>query len=488
MKIEIHNSHTYVSDATKDDLAWLYGFLSFEDVKAEQRRRQGFHVKQEDTRVRLFDRRKSRFPTGLVSIVCEGASKKGISISFEDLRGPNRKLEPFANLEAEPWNMTGKWSFQREAIEAAIRGEVLDGRGIVKSPTGSGKGNLAAAIPYVIPGRWLFVVHRGHLAADVRERWDRMAGPWLGPAGFIGDGEWTVGDRLTCATLQTLHRAMKRGDERFDDLVAKITGVEVDECHVAPAASYFDTIQAFEHARYRFGLSGTPLDRGDRRSLMAIGSIGPLVFEIKARDLIDAGVLAEPRIRVIPCWQRASQRARGDWKRTYDELIVESSHRNGAVLAAMAHALEHETTPGIVFVRRKEHGKTITKIAAKRGLNVAYVDGSKDTAARRKAITDLEAGKLDFIVATKVFVEGVNVPELRTVINAAGGKSVIEALQQVGRGTRTTDEKSTFEVYEIGDKGEPVLNNHARSRFRAYKREGYPTEVAREIWPERAGE
>jgi len=497
MKLRIENTSTKVARATDEEADWLYAFLSFEDDKAEARRRAGYHVG--DDRVRMFDRRRYTFPTGLLPIVIEGAGKKHIPLHIEDGREPAEpaRFRPREEMEAWPWNMKAEWSFQYEALCAAYMGGLpkpepsrvhLDGRGIVKSPTGSGKGNIAAALAYAIEGRWLFVVHRGHLADDVRTRWNEMAGACGEPeAGFIGDGEWTVGERLTCATLQTLHAAKKRGDPRYHDLAKLVTGLIIDECHTAPAKSFYRTIQGMKRARYRIGLSGTPLDRGDRRSLLAIAAIGPLIYSIKARDLIDAGVLAEPHITVIPVAQRASERARGDWHRTYNELVVESAHRNGALLAAMERALKDGDTPGMVFVRRIPHGQELANLARKRGLNVAYVDGSKDTSQRRKAVEDLGNGRLDFVVATKVFTEGVNVPELRCVINGAGGKSVIEALQQVGRGTRTTSTKTSFRVYEIGDKGERMLHDHARERLRAYRREGYAVGVDREIWPERAG-
>ena len=484
MKLVVDNSTTRVVGAHDEHLEWLFQFLSFEDAKAEARRRAGYGG---DDRVRLFDRRRLEFPTGLLPLVIQGAKDRGLALRFRDERGPPAQLHS-SQLEGQPWNMSGNWSFQLGAVEAAHSGagRRLDGRGIIKSPTGSGKGNIAAAIAHTIDlraGRWLFLVHRGNLARDVQSRWSELTGG--APAGFIGDGEWEVGETLTCATIQTLHAALKRRDPRFRELVDSVEGVIVDECHVAPAASFYATIQALHGARYRVGLSGTPLDRGDNRSLMAIAAIGPMSYSVTARELIDVGVLAEPQIEVIPVYQKASAQSRGDWHRTYRELIAESQHRNGAVIACMKHALDRGETPGMVFVRRTAHGRDLAKMARASGLNVEFVDGSKNTHQREKAVSDLSTGRLDFVVASKVFVEGVNVPEMRTVINAAGGKSVIEALQQVGRGTRVTKTKRQFRVYEIGDKGDYTLHDHAQERLRAYRREGYPMTVNRDVWPEK---
>ncbi len=86
-------------------------------------------------------------------------------------------------------------------------------------------------------------------------------------------------------------------------------------------------------------------------------------------------------------------------------------------------------------------------------------------------------GEWDCMNGTKGFAEGVAIPEIQSVINAAAGKAVIDVLQQIGRGTRRSQGKSGVDVYEIGDKGDPVLHKHAKARVRAAQREGYACKV-----------
>lgn len=488
MKITTGNSTTRVTRATEAEADWLFEFLAFDDVANEKKRRMGFYAKRDD-KIRLYNYKARTFPTGLLPILLAGAGRAGLPVEVTDPRCSPGAIA-WNMLAADPFAMRGKYSFQLDALQAWGDGgvpelveEPLPFRGIIKSPTGSGKGRIAVAAAAALPGHTLFMVHRGHLARDVQKRWNDLVGSIGEPyAGFVGDGEWQVGERLTCATLQTLHRA--RGTQRYADLVEGVDAVVVDECHTAPAASFYATIQDFDGAVCRLGLSGTPYDRGDRRSLVAVAALGPMVYKIKARELIDLGVLSEPRVVIVPCEQHARPEIIGEWNPTYKELIVESLHRNGLLIACMQKGLEDGQTPGMVFVRRVGHARELVRVAARLGLNVEYVDGSKDTYQRQQAIEKLEAGRLDYIVATKVFTEGVNIPELRVIINGAGGQSVIEVLQQVGRGTRTTESKTTFTVYDVGDKGDPILHKHARARVAACKREGYHCEVDRSIWPE----
>jgi superfamily II DNA or RNA helicase len=241
----------------------------------------------------------------------------------------------------------------------------------------------------------------------------------------------------------------------------------VDECHVAPSRTSYRTLAKFTNAFYRIGLSGTPLDRGDKRSIVAVGCLGPILHRVRPHELFDNGSLHKPTIRLLPCKQKAAPGS--SWNDAYDDLVVTSEKRNGLVVDAMARS----SYPGMVFVQRKAHGKTLATMAAKAGLNVKFVHGEADAWQRQKAVKDLERAKIDYIICTDVFTEGVNIPSLRTVILAGGGKSVIRVLQQVGRVTRTDDGKEQATVYDIDDTGCTWLRSHSRKRQEACRREGF---------------
>ena len=78
------------------------------------------------------------------------------------------------------------------------------------------------------------------------------------------------------------------------------------------------------------------------------------------------------------------------------------------------------------------------------------------------------------LICSKIFQEGTDIPELRSVVIASGGKSVIEAVQKIGRGMRMSKGKGdSFEVWDIWDTGRKMLAKHAKSRRKAYTDEGY---------------
>lgn len=478
MIVSIGNSFTKVAHFDDDvEQQWLYDFLSYEDVSAEYR-----PSANSDGRVRLYSKKRTRFPTGLLPIVRKGAKKEGVQISEVDTRGPVPFLTD-VDLTAPPWNMTGKYDFQLTAIQAWLAGDeyLMPGRGIIWSPTASGKGSIAAAVGRLLPGHTLFAVHRGHLVEDIRGRWDDMAGSQgEPPAGMIGEGTWNVGERFTCATFQSLYSQL--GSAKFRSLSNSVTAVIADEAHSVAAKTFHAVLAYLWNARWRLGLSGTPLDRSDKRTMVAVGAIGPICYRVKPKDLQDRGVIAVPTVRIIPVTQG---RARGvDWHERYSNQIVTSILRNNAVLAAVQYAYDNGETPGMLFVTALAHGRTLAKQISALGISVQFVSGSANLATRKTACQKLENGRLDFIIATKVFAEGVNIPALATVINAQAGKSIIGTIQQTGRGMRVTATKTSVTVWDFGDKGDQRFHEHAKARVSAYQREGYRCVVDTNTWPE----
>ena len=521
MLLSISGSYTR-AQATESEAEWLYEYLSVEDVDhahkaraAAERIRKHYvtighdlegnpdHIAEfldsvkrhaPDPRLRLYNRHHRVFPTGLVPLVRARAPDQGFRVDEVDTRPGRALLRSELDLEALAKPPLTLRPYQLEAVTAALTGpaglvdpgcpswvapNVDPGRAILHLPTGAGKSRMAVGIAHTVPGVWLFLVHRNHLAADVANRWDTTVGELEGSAaGTIGgDGQWTEGERFTVATFQTLYPALE--SERFRRLAERVTGVIVDECHVSAAATFLKTIASFRNATYKIGLSGTPLARGDKKNLISVGALGPVVYRVRADELIKKGFLAQPTIRLVPCYQEL---VHGEtWTEAYDELVRDSVHRNCAI-AQCALVCER---PGMVFVEREIHGKRLTKFLRSRGLNVEHVYGKTPKRLRQQAIRDLGEGDLDIVVASRVFNDGVDIPSLRSVIMGAAGKSEIAALQQAGRALRVEDGKTAATIYDIGDKGYFKLNNQVHERLGSYQREGYPIVVDREVWPER---
>lgn len=265
-------------------------------------------------------------------------------------------------------------------------------------------------------------------------------------------------------------------------------GRVVHNCHTAPADSFYRVIMQMKNAYYRVGLSGTPLARGDEKSLYAIAAIGKVVHRVRTQLLIERGVLAKPTVRMITV---TTPSIRPTWQGVEGECIVRNTRRN----LALASIAKRATKPAFLFVSQIAHGKNLAKILINAGISAEFVWGNHSVEYRKSLIRRMVQGHFEVLVCSSVFNEGIDVPELRATINGGGGKSVIATYQRLGRGMRV--ERKTdgtvaeggdqFEVWDILDKGNKWTERHAQARQSAYAAEGYATFVEPEFQAPKSG-
>lgn len=460
MKIHVGNTHARV-ECSKDESRWLWDYLAFEDARLSYLQRQH---RARDDRVRMWHPARRTFPAGFCGMVERAAQTEGLPIEVVDERSVPCLRDAAADLS---WLR----DYQVESVRRAVRHR----RGILWLPTAAGKTEIAVGLARVLPCSWLVLVHRAQLMHQAADRFEERTGE---TAGRVGDAVWQE-SRFTVATFQTLAAALKANKRDGLQLLQAAEGLVVDESHTLPADSFWRVAMSTHSAYWRIGMSGTPLARGDRRSVLTIGALGPVIHRVRPSVLIDRGVLAEPCIRMVPV---GSTVQRPTFQGVYGEAVVRGAQRNAALIDVARVAAK----PAFLFVKQINHGRGLLKRLLNAGIRAEFVWGQKATPQRQAAIERLVRGDADVLVCSAVFQEGVDVPGLRSVINGAGGRSVIAALQRIGRGMRVAqdggDEAKRFEVWDIADRGNKMLERHARSRAKAYEREGYAVETLDSLW------
>lgn len=465
MKLRLTNNRTFVDTASADEADWLWEYLSFEDSRLSylqrQRRKKGFAPLKDD-RIRVFDRLSRSFPGGFTSMVLKAARDASLAVTVDDHRVKPVALDTSADLS---WLR----DYQLEGVKRSVRAT----RGLLWLPTGSGKTEIAVGLAACLPCQWLFIVHRSTLMHQAADRFESRL---CDQSGRVGDEQWTE-ERFTTATFQTLYKALKVGKPEAQRLLDSTEGLIVDEAHTLPADSFLAVVNRVRKAYWRIGMSGTPLARGDRRSVLAVGALGPVIHRVPAEDLIAQGVLAKPQITMVavPAVSTAAT-----YQGVYGECVVRGTQRNKALVEIAKRAAK----PALLFVKQIKHGRVLCERLGKAGISAGFVWGDKQTASRQAAIKRLVRGDLDVLVCSVVFQEGTDIPELRSVIVGSAGRSVIATIQRIGRGMRVAEEKgNTFEVWDIYDKGHKILERHARARRKAYEREGHDVTIEQSVTP-----
>jgi superfamily II DNA or RNA helicase len=79
-------------------------------------------------------------------------------------------------------------------------------------------------------------------------------------------------------------------------------------------------------------------------------------------------------------------------------------------------------------------------------------------------------GELDVLVASKIFDQGIDIPELNSLVLAGSGKSSARALQRIGRVIRKGKDKKDAIVVDFYDQCK-YLREHSKARKNIYMTE-----------------
>jgi superfamily II DNA or RNA helicase len=139
-----------------------------------------------------------------------------------------------------------------------------------------------------------------------------------------------------------------------------------------------------------------------------------------------------------------------DYQKEMD-FIVQFEPRNKFIRNL---ALAQKGNTLVLFQYVEKHGKTLYEMITTKDSDrkVFFVHGGTDTDQREK-IRELTSMENDAIIVASfgTFSTGINIPSLKNVIFASPSKSKIRNLQSIGRGLRTTSDKTTCNLYDIAD-------------------------------------
>ncbi|WP_297488164.1 DEAD/DEAH box helicase [Thermococcus sp.] len=391
----------------------------------------------------LYDPYSNSFPLGLLYRVRKFLKEKGYSVRVYDRRKVRAE-----RLESE-WN--GAFSLRRYQ-KKAIRKALKERMGVLALPVGSGKTIVGLRIIHELGLSSLIVVHTKELLYQWGEKVEETLNV---KPGLIGDNQWEEG-KVTVAMIQTL---LSRGPEKLQ----RAYGVVLfDECHRTSAAEKFYQLGLKLPQVYRFGLSATPWRRIRGEELKIEAVVGPVIYEVKAEDLIREGFLSRPRFEVVtysPALPSFSER----YKELYEDVIMNNEERNRAIVRK-AVELARKGHRVLIDVKRLEHGKILREMLRKEGVNAEFL--SSKSPNRREVLEAFKEGKINVLIST-LLKEGVDIPEISAIILAGGGKSDIMTIQTIGRALRPK-KGMTAVIVDVRD-DDPLLFAHFIERQKALK-------------------
>lgn len=353
--------------------------------------------------------------------------------------------------------------YQQELLEQLDAERVLHDRhrNLIVAATGTGK-TVIAALDYrrlmgEVHGRdltLLFVAHRKEILTQSRRMYQEvLTDPVFGE--LLVDGDQPTRWRHVFASIQSLtaDRLSHIDPSHFDVVV-------IDEFHHAQAASYrrvLDHIAPIE----LLGLTATP-ERGDGIDVRDFFG-GRVAAELRLWDALEQNLLCPFHYFGI---HDGTDLEALQWKRGgYDlaelsNIYTGNDARTRIVLDQLRDKIgDIGAMRALGFCVSVDHARYMAEQFIAAGIPARAVWADTPADERRAALTALRNREINTLFAVDLFNEGLDIPQVDTVLFLRPTESATVFLQQLGRGLRLTRDKSVLTALDF------VGHQHSNFRF-----------------------
>ncbi|MDO5677546.1 MAG: DUF3427 domain-containing protein, partial [Propionibacteriaceae bacterium] len=371
-----------------------------------------------------------------------------LAAALDEASGRNRRTESLniSGLEVRPW------PHQERILEALEVEREVHGRhrNLIVAATGTGK-TVVAALDYerIVRGSGrrpslLFVAHRREILEQSLKTYREV----LADGGF---GELLVGEykpqhwQHVFASVQSLsaERLTEFDPDGFEIVV-------IDEFHHAEASSYRRILDHFR-PKELLGLTATPerADGVDVRDFFDKRA----AYELRLWDALDADLLSPFHYFGIA---DSTDLSTVDFRSgRYDVnqlsgLFTGDDARTRLILQEVQRKIADPwSMRALGFCVSVAHAQYMAAKFTEAGLPSKAVHGDTPTAERRQAVQDLKSGAVVALFTADLFNEGIDIPDVDTVLFLRPTESATIFLQQLGRGLRRTPDKAVLTVLDF---------------------------------------
>lgn len=252
------------------------------------------------------------------------------------------------------------------------------------------------------------------------------------------------------------------------DFFKQFDVVCVDESHQAGAKSLTEILKrTFGYTKYRFGMSGT-FPEESSSELLAIESVtGPKLINIKAKELMDKGIISQLKIKILLLQYRDQEFAqnvvaikkRGSGKRAYEleKEYIQNSEKRKHFLMKLANKFKHNS---LFLFHNIDFGRELYNYFRDNvpGKDFYYIDGEVSGKKRNFIKTEMEKtdGKVKILIASYgTSSTGLSIKSIKNLVFADSFKSDVRIRQSIGRVLRLHKLKDKAIVFDIVDQFYP---------------------------------
>ena len=381
------------------------------------------------------------------------ADEEKLKIELKKARGNDYKSEneEIANIDVKPYH------YQQEILDTLkVEREVLGhNKNLVVAATGVGK-TVISAFDYKNfknnnkrkVNRLLFIAHREDILVQSMKTFRTI----LKDRNFGGlyTGNFTP-DNIdhVFMTIQTFN------SKKFDENISKdfYDFIIIDEFHHASAPSYQKLLSHFT-PKVLLGLTATP-ERMDGKDVLEYFD-GRISSEMRLGEAIDKKLLTPFQYFCISDeldlskvkWSKGGY----DNKELTNLLTVDklnAKKRADLILKSIEdYIADIDEVVGLGFCVSIDHANFMANYFNEKGIPSVAISSKCSVDERDQAKSKLINGEYKFAFVVDLYNEGVDIPQINTILFLRPTDSLTVFLQQLGRGLRLSDNKECLTVLD----------------------------------------
>ncbi len=388
----------------------------------------------------------------------------------------------FDNNSAEIYTMDiAPYSYQQEILDKLDAERKVRGynRNLIVAATGTGK-TVISALDYKRfcrqntdkPCRLLFVAHREEILKQSMYTFRAVLKDANFGEMFVGNYKPESIDNLfmSIQTFNSQSFTDKTSPDFYDYII-------VDEFHHAAAPTY-QKLLSYYNPHILLGLTATP-ERMDGKSILPYFN-NRIAAEIRLPEAIDRKLLCPfqyfgvtDSVDLDNLKWAAGGYDKGELSRIYTLSGMIANRRADLVISSLLkYVTDIDDVKGLGFCVTVEHAIFMSDYFNAHSIPSMYLTGHSPDEERKEAKNRLVKGEMRFIFVVDIYNEGVDIPEVNTVLFLRPTESLTVFLQQLGRGLRLSEDKECLTVldfigqankkYNFEDKFAALLSNTTR--------------------------
>ncbi len=364
---------------------------------------------------------------------------------YRDFKEENKEIKRFSYKQRIRIN-----AMQKKALHnLKFLREQNQNKALVIASTGTGKTYLSAFdVKQFNAKKMLFIVHREDILISARKSFEKIISNK--EMGFFTGNKKDLDCEYIFTTIQTLSKHYKRfSSTNFDYII-------VDEAHHIASKSY-NCIKEYFKPKFLLGLTATA-NRTDKVSIYDYFDDN-LAYEITLNEALDENLVSSFHYFGIEDLKSIDyQEVNLNDIQKLSKLLMVNKRVDYIISKMNFYDFSGDKRRALGFCVNKEHAKFMCEEFKKRGISSKYLTSDDSIETRQLYINKLQSSSNDLqvIFTVDIFNEGVDIPNVNTLLMLRPTNSPIVFIQQLGRGLRKIEDKKFLTVLDF-------IGNHERS-------------------------